>query len=300
MKRTLPGQTGSGTASSGTSRKKEKRKGSASSNVNDEEEDTATPEGKMMAQALSTFLPSEQARFEAFRRSKFPAEAVSTFVSSCLMDASLKKYAQRERTRHYLGAAGYGVQQPQPSSAISAASIARKNLALGSDPLAMYPTRTRRQEGGGGSTPPDLKDIVAPDTSQEITLVVSTLAKMYAQKLIKSARALSTVEGYHHDAKLLPRHLLEAHRHRVRAGMDPGFFMQSTAKSTAGGSGNNCGSMGGSGSGSHTASSAAALGVVDKYSLTLEVARAAQDAYDKSVGSSPDAGLEGSETKKVG
>jgi len=313
-------ETGSGTASTGVSRKKEKRKGSAISNVNDEEEDTATTEGKMMAQALSTFLPSEQMRFEAFRRSKFRADAVSTFVSSCLMDASSRQYAQREKTRHYLGAAGYGVQHSQPSSSssqqqqssastTSVASITRKTLALGSDPVAMYHNRTR-QEGGseeqllgkerrGGSKPPDLKDIVAPNTSQEITLVVSTLAKMYAQKLIKSARALSTVEGYHHDAKLLPRHLQEAHRHRVRAGMDPGFFMQSTAKSTAG-AGNgigNCGSMGGSGSGSHTASSAAALGVVDKYSRTLEVARAAQEAYDKSVGSHED--LEGKETKEL-
>merc|ERR1719469_1270838 len=103
-------------------------------------------------------------------------------------------------------------------------------------------------------------------------MVVSTLAKMYVQKLIQSARALATVEGCHHDVKILPHHLQEAHRTGVRAGVDPGFFMQSTTK----GSGvvGGC-SMGGS--------SAAALGVVDRYSLTFDVASAAQEAYDKSV-----------------
>jgi len=268
-KRSLPRQ-GPGNTSAGISRKKEKRKGSSTNNVIEEEEDTATPEGKMMAQALSTFLPSEQTRFEAFRRSRFRADAVSTFTSSCLMDASSRQYTQREKTRQYLGAADYGV-----------ASTNRTILALGRDPITMY--RNRRGQGeelvgnkeDARSTHPDLGDLVAPGRSQEITLIVSTLAKMYAQKMIQSARALATVEGYHNDAKILPRHLLEAHRHRVRAGVDPGFFMQSTTKGSGAVGGNITG-------GSMTASSAAALGQPDRFSLTFEVARAAQEAYDKS------------------
>eukprot|EP00980_Cylindrotheca_fusiformis_P012544 scaffold3079_cov119-Cylindrotheca_fusiformis.AAC.20 len=49
-------------------------------------ESTATPQGQIMAQVLSTFNRLEQSRFEAFRRSTFSTDAVSKYVAHCLID----------------------------------------------------------------------------------------------------------------------------------------------------------------------------------------------------------------------
>jgi len=247
---------------------KKRKSGTVSSKKNTEEEDTATPEGKMMAQAISTFSPSEQARFEAFRRSTFRPDAISKFVSSCLIEASAKKYAQRNVTKAVLGASGFGVSK-----------FSRKE-AMEADPIAMLrkhklgPSRNETNTEKEVEVP-HLSELVATDASQEITIVVSTAAKFYAQKLVQSARSLATSEGYSSDLKLLPRHFMEAHRHRVNAGIDPGFFLQSANRlvPTSG--------MGQSNSLSNsTSSSAAALGIVDRNRLKFEAAIAAEEAYD--------------------
>lgn len=47
---------------------------------------TATADGHIMAQILSTFGSHEQLRFEAFKRSTFDANAVETWVAACLQD----------------------------------------------------------------------------------------------------------------------------------------------------------------------------------------------------------------------
>mmetsp|Transcript_5343 Transcript_5343/g.6985 ORF Transcript_5343/g.6985 Transcript_5343/m.6985 type:complete len:262 (+) Transcript_5343:93-878(+) len=45
---------------------------------------TATTDGQMMAQMLSTFSKLEQSRFEAFQRVSFPVDAVGDWVAACL------------------------------------------------------------------------------------------------------------------------------------------------------------------------------------------------------------------------
>jgi hypothetical protein len=96
---------------------------------------------------------------------------------------------------------------------------------------------------------PPLDDLVVPNSASEIVSVVSTLAKCYAQRLVAAARRVADAEeeaklqssdaeehqteenGEHAvapDTKLKalqPHHYMEAHRHRVNAGIDPGFWM---------------------------------------------------------------------------
>lgn len=47
---------------------------------------TATADGHMMAQMLSTFSNVEQSRFQAYKRSCFSATAIETWVAACLED----------------------------------------------------------------------------------------------------------------------------------------------------------------------------------------------------------------------
>mmetsp|Transcript_7563 Transcript_7563/g.14317 ORF Transcript_7563/g.14317 Transcript_7563/m.14317 type:complete len:190 (-) Transcript_7563:896-1465(-) len=73
---------------------------------------------------------------------------------------------------------------------------------------------------------PPLSEFVASGASNHITLVVATVAKIYAQRLVKAARDVATRDGYHSDCALLPEHVLQAYETRVRQGKDPGFYMQ--------------------------------------------------------------------------
>jgi|EP00979_Chaetoceros_neogracilis_P001801 hypothetical protein len=70
-----------------------------------------------------------------------------------------------------------------------------------------------------------LSEYVAPDTSSQIIVAVTTIAKIYAQRLVKSARDLKTEKNNGDDGALLPENILEAYHQRVKAGIDPGFFM---------------------------------------------------------------------------
>ncbi|KAL3796595.1 hypothetical protein ACHAWO_010299 [Cyclotella atomus] len=97
---------------------------------------------------------------------------------------------------------------------------------------------------------PSLESLVVPDSASEIVAVVSTLAKCYAQRLVAAARRVADAEEavlFHNpdeeekpsdeneeaadssEAKFIkplqPHHYMEAHRHRVKAGIDPGFWM---------------------------------------------------------------------------
>jgi len=106
---------------------------------------------------------------------------------------------------------------------------------------------------GGTSTQrqvPQLEDLVAPESASEIVAVVSTLAKCYAQRLVAAARRVADAEDEaakleNADSEekscetevsddptetkpiepLQPHHYMEAYRHRVNAGIDPGFWM---------------------------------------------------------------------------
>jgi hypothetical protein len=98
---------------------------------------------------------------------------------------------------------------------------------------------------------PPLESLVVPDSASEIVAVVSTLAKCYAQRLVAAARRVADAEEAAREQNpdddeepssdeigeaaatsetkfikpLQPHHYMEAHRHRVKAGIDPGFWM---------------------------------------------------------------------------
>lgn len=155
----------------------------------------------MMAQMLSTFSKMEQSRFEAFRRSTVPANAVEEWVAACLAD----RY--------------------------------RIPVAKGDD------SRT-------------LADLVQPGQAGPISMVVATLAKVYAQRLVsaainhaqedanKTAETTATAatapyayntysnnngSGEQQQSPLQPRHLWQALENRSKQGLDPGFFLQANA-----------------------------------------------------------------------
>lgn len=151
---------------------------------------------------------------------------------------------------------------------------------------------------------PKLEHLVVPSSASEIVAVVSTLAKCYAQRLVAAARRMadaetekekemdeneketknvmrsSTILPTTETLPLQPHHLLDAHTYRVRAGLDPGFWISSRIgqqQQSAGGLGDNkingvVGIM-----------EAAALGSFDRDQACYLAALAAQDAYDSEV-----------------
>jgi hypothetical protein len=124
---------------------------------------TATAEGQIMAQVLSTFSRLEQSRFEAFRRATFCGDAISKYVAHCLIQ---QYHGDRDRS-------------------------------------------------------PVLSQVCSPGQAEEITIVVSTLAKAYAQRLATAARRL--VEA---NQAIEAKHILNVYDGRRAQGLDPGFFLQ--------------------------------------------------------------------------
>jgi len=168
-----------------------------------------------MAQMVSTFSKLEQSRFEAFRRSTVPANAIQEWLAACLTD----RYRIHDNNN--------------------------KNI------------RT-------------LSDLVQPGQADSISMVVATLAKVYAQRLVSAARvaaqqqdaakqtaavaatnnnntntnsvsssseapAISGADSasyneqpqqQQYQSPLEPRHVWQALRERQTQGMDPGFFLQ--------------------------------------------------------------------------
>jgi hypothetical protein len=140
---------------------------------------TATAEGQIMSQVLSTFSRLEQSRFEAFRRATFPSDAIGKYVAHCLL------------------------QQQDP-------------------------TRRQQQQQAAAAAPVLLSHVCAPGQSEEITIVVNTLAKAYAQRLVTAARRAAS-----DDTPILPQHILQAFQERQAQGLDPGFFLQPSEQSTS-------------------------------------------------------------------
>lgn len=197
-----------------------------------------------MTQVLSTFNRLEQSRFEAFRRSSFRGDVISAYVAHCLATCQERAYARGEKTRQYLGAHGLGVSPLSPQHVLQHCPYVKNGTPL------------KRS----------LDDMVAPGQADEITVVVSTLAKAYAQRLVTAARRVAAAEGLEESQPLQPSHLLKAHHSRVHAGLDPGFFLQ---KPRATAVTESCSAV------------AAALGIVDKNELARNAALAAQEEYDK-------------------
>lgn len=177
---------------------------------------TATPEGQRMAQALSTFHSLEQSRFEAFRRCTFSGDAIARFIAQSLIHINERKRQQRLVTRDGLGSKGYGVGASFTPSFMNQMNSHNNNHSTVDD-------------SKGGSSKLTLKDLVVPNAAQEITVVVSTLAKAYAQRTVTQARS-SIQKSYPDHLPLQPQHIQEAHNHRVQTGQDPGFFMQPPQK----------------------------------------------------------------------
>ena len=162
-----------------------------------------------MAQALSTFNSLEQSRFEAFRRCTFCGDAISKFIAHCLLHLERQKSWRRQVARDGMGTNGYGVGHNFTSVADEKISAAIKN---------------RRKS----KIEPILEDLVVPSSAQEITLVVSTLAKAYAQRTVTQARSMN--KSYPSNLPLKREHILQAHLHRVKTGQDPGFFMHPSSQ----------------------------------------------------------------------
>jgi hypothetical protein len=77
---------------------------------------------------------------------------------------------------------------------------------------------------------PVLSEVCAEGQAEEITVVVSTLAKAYAQRLVTAARRL--VDGTN-QSTIDPQHIIKAYEERRAQGLDPGFFLQPAESSSA-------------------------------------------------------------------
>ena len=81
-----------------------------------------------------------------------------------------------------------------------------------------------------GSKIPKLQDLVVPGQEEEITTVVATLAKVYAQRLCAAAKThqqqQSTAKNGSANGPIQPEHVMHAYYARKDQGQDPGFFLQ--------------------------------------------------------------------------
>lgn len=99
----------------------------------------------------------------------------------------------------------------------------------------------------------ELNDLVLPNQSADIVMVVSTLAKTYAQRLVWEASKLNKDV----NVPLQPHHIRTAWEDRKRRGLDPGLFLQPAARSDT------------------------PLESTDNYDMRHMAALAAQEEYDK-------------------
>lgn len=102
------------------------------------------------------------------------------------------------------------------------------------DAISKYVAHCLIQEHGGGievgGTPrrPVLSEICAPDQADEIAVVVSTLAKTYAQRLVTAAGRLAKSP----NQPISPEQILQVLHERQANGQDPGFFLQPAVSAT--------------------------------------------------------------------
>lgn len=85
------------------------------------------------------------------------------------------------------------------------------------------------EHGQSGRRAPILSELCAPGQAEEICIVVSTLAKAYAQRLVTAARRLATTTS---NEPITPDQILAAFRDRQAKGLDPGFFLQAASSTT--------------------------------------------------------------------
>ncbi len=223
-----------------------------------------------MAQRIKQMNQLEQSRYEAFKQSTFSSTAVSNYIAACLIHSNKRSSRNRLNQIRLLGTSnaesdsdindgnlgqgdgdegdgqgdgddeGEGIvrnddiveerrynQQivpPSERAAVEANSIL-SSIHLMADSHDSTATHTHTK----------LSDLVAPGAASKITAVVTTLAKINAQRLIQSARNIATNDyNYDQNKPLLPQHLMEAHRRQSRNqnGKNNGFFMNLSSSSS--------------------------------------------------------------------
>jgi len=103
-----------------------------------------------------------------------------------------------------------------------------RRAAFPSDAISKYVAQCLLDEHGeSNKRSPILSELVAPGQAEEICIVVSTLAKAYAQRLVTAARTLAgSSSNPTTTAAIEPKHILQAYQQRQGTGQDPGFFLQ--------------------------------------------------------------------------
>jgi len=218
-------------------------------------EETATPDGQLMFNALNQLNQNDQSRFEAYKRCTLPSDAISNFIASSLLHLNKDSARHRMNCIDLLGGVSNNIGNNE--SLLGELNASERDAA----------TNHKYDE-----IRPSLAKLVAPGNAGKITSIVSTLAKINAQRLVQSARMIASSEGYDADKKLLPRHLAEAHRIKSKHGS--GFFMQGNVLSSGGGGGSD-----GLSSGGGCGNSAA-----DNDHIKFQAALKAQELYDSLIG----------------
>ncbi len=206
-----------------------------------------TPDEQLILQKLNQMSPSEQSRFEAFKQSTFSNTAVSNYIAACLIHSN--KRSSRSRLNH-IRLIGGGEPAVLSSGENDSSDTCNKNDDKNNNHIEQHlqhqdqiipPSERAAIEANSVLSSihhhhhPEIKlsNLVAPGTSSKITAVVTTLAKINAQRLVQSARIIATRDFKYDPTKpLLPKHLLEAHRRQMRnQNGNNGFFMKSSSSS---------------------------------------------------------------------
>lgn len=153
---------------------------------------TARSNAAPIIQALKCMSSDEEARFEAFRRCSLPISAVTKLVVAFLAQAIVR--------RSCMEMDGFGTRK---DSAKDHAKILPKIVR---DAL----TKPDQVEDWNEV----LQSLVLPKSSREIAIIVSSLTKMYAQRVVTAACEMADEIGHSGGevkGELLPSHLFEAH-----------------------------------------------------------------------------------------
>ena len=299
-----------------------------------------------MTRILGTLSAMEKSRFEAYTKSTLPAaNAIRTYVAhllllhqhnqlaaSCRSTTGLLGTNGRSRgssstattttnahanahanTTNADGAHGTTTTTTTTAgNAVQQQQYHHQRLGTGVPHLehAMMKSMQLQQQQQQKSQRP-LHDLVQPGEADSIVIIVSALAKAYAQRLVAAARRVANVmtttttlstlysngvsqQQQQQQQPLQVHHIQLAHDARVKAGIDPGFFMQRSGSHSFHNTHNRgmqapwaLGSSSSSSSSCVGTIAAAALGqeyggtlVLDRHELLRHAALQAQEEYD--------------------
>lgn len=148
-----------------------------------------------MAQMLSLFSNVEQSRFQAYKRSTFNATAIENYVSSCL----IHKYHKATTIVNSLLIPSITNSNDDKNRNLYYQNVIWNTASVSS---TTNPSRGRQQQQQQSTGANDhngqrrfnsihrpLSDLVAPGQHEDIGLIVTIIAKIYAQRLVKAAIA---------------------------------------------------------------------------------------------------------------